>query len=157
MSRQIAGQDGTGVPASGHPGMAKQTLIGARLRWMAGMIKAFVGEATGNAELEVEGTVDKLIGRVKADSLARRQALGAALDEQDAGFAQEPYDIGLHDRAARHLELAAHHHRRAVHWYRAGDHELAHYHAFLAQGFCADAAEITGELGKGLWRTVENE
>jgi hypothetical protein len=132
------------------------TLIGARLRWMGGMLKAFAGEATGNPQMELEGTLTKLVNRIDMDNLARRRALGAPLSAQDGDWELELYDITLHERAARQLELAAERHRQAVRSYRAGDHEQGHYHAFIAQSFFSDAREIATELGKVLWRSLES-
>lgn len=134
------------------PRRTRRTLLGARVRWMVGMVKAFVGEATDNPELEVEGTVAKLLGRAEVDNLSRRHAWGALSLQRDAGSCPEPYDINLHEQVARHLELAARHHRQALRAYRSGEHDQGCYHACVAQRFVSDAGEISTELGKGLWR-----
>jgi hypothetical protein len=136
------------------PRVFRQTLIGARLRWLAGLLKACYGEVTGNARMEVEGTVSKLLGRIDVDNLK-----SGRLPEAAAAPAAPPtpYDITLHERAARQLERAALHHRQALRWYRAGNSEQARYHACVAQGFCMDAGEIASELGRRLWRSMEGQ
>lgn len=123
---------------------------------MAGMLKAFAGEAIGNPELEVEGTVAKLVNRVEMNHLARERARGVRSSNEDARPEPESYDVTLHARAARHLELAAQNHRRALRCHRSGKDDDARYYAFIAQGFFSEASAVTTQLGKILWRNLEN-
>lgn len=146
----------SGMSGSLEASPRQPTLIGARLRWMAGMLKAFAGEATGNPQMELEGTLTKLVNRINIDNLARRRALGEPPAGQDSDWELKLYDITLHERAAQQLELAAKRHREAVRCYRKGDHDQGRYHAFIAQGFFSDASDIATELGKVLWRDLEN-
>lgn len=52
----------------------------------------------------------------------------------------------LHLLAAKQLELAANHNRRAAECYEQGDIDQARYHAFIAEGHYLDAGPLAERL-----------